>query len=111
MSRDREKKLTERALKTRAAAHERIIKNATIQFRLDANNMEKILRLADDKKMGVGVLARMWVIERLHKELGIINQEALANQSLSERLAQLQTQIDSLSKIIQSSSSKRAKAS
>ncbi len=67
---DRKKRLEDRARKTRAQAHERVIKDATIQFRLDADNMERILTLADERRTGVGVLARMWVLERLNQELG-----------------------------------------
>jgi len=67
---DRKKRLEDRARKTRAQAHERVIKDGTIQFRLDAENMERILGLADERRTGVGVLARMWVLERLNQELG-----------------------------------------
>ena len=110
MNTEREKKLKERALRTRAAAHQRVVKDATVQFRLDAETIERLLGLADDKRMGVGVLARMWIIERLNKELGIINQETFATQSLNERLTQLQIQMDTLSKVMQSTITKRAKA-
>lgn len=63
------KKLTERAEKTRKAAHERVVKRGILHFRLDQETMEKLLRLADQRKTGAGVLARMWVVERLEQEL------------------------------------------
>jgi hypothetical protein len=45
-----------------------VVKDGTIQFRLDAENMERLLKLADERGTGIGVLARMWVLERLNKE-------------------------------------------
>ena len=111
MSNERKKRLKERAQKTRIAAHQRVIKDGTVQFRLDAENMERLLGLADQKRTGAGVLARMWVLERLNKELGIVTQEEFAAKSLNERLMQLQIQIDSLSKVMKTTATKRAKAS
>lgn len=71
---EKNKKLEERINKTRAAARDRVVKDGTIQFRLDAENMEKLLSVADDRRTGAGVLARMWVLERLKHELDSINQ-------------------------------------
>ena len=67
---NRKKQLEERIQKTRAAAHNRVVKDGTVQFRLDADNMEKILKLSDERRTGSGVLARMWVLERLKQEIG-----------------------------------------
>jgi len=111
MNNERDKGLKERAQKTRIAAHKRVIKDGTVQFRLDAVNMERLLGLADEKRTGAGILARMWVLERLNKELGIVTQEAFAAKSLNERLMQLQTQIDALSKVMKNTITKQAKAS
>ena len=68
MSTERMKRLEQRASKTRTLAHERIIKDATVQFRLDSESMERLLNLADERRTGVGVLARIWVLERLNLE-------------------------------------------
>lgn len=68
MNTERLKRLEKRVRKTRALAHERIIKDATVQFRLDSEGMERLLTLADERRTGVGVLARMWVLERLNLE-------------------------------------------
>lgn len=62
-------KLQARFKKTQEAAHERVVQRGTIQFRLDAAGMENLLRLADACKTPAGVLARMWVMERLSQEL------------------------------------------
>lgn len=70
MKRKRSPELEERISKTKAAAHERVVKDGTVQFRLDAKNMERLLHVADDRRTGVGVLARMWVLERLQQESG-----------------------------------------
>jgi hypothetical protein len=61
--------LQARVDKTRAEAHQRVVANGKIQFRLDPETMELLLRLADDRRTGAGVLARMWVCERLQHEL------------------------------------------
>jgi len=54
--------------KTRTDAHKEIVTAGKIQFRLDAETMELLLRTADARGTGAGVLARMWVIERLKAE-------------------------------------------
>ncbi len=45
-------------------------KDGSVQFRLDADKLELLNRVAAQKRTGAGVLARMWVIERLEKETG-----------------------------------------
>lgn len=55
--------------KTRADAHREAVAAGKIQFRLDPETMELLLRYADDHFIGAGVLARMWVKERLAQEL------------------------------------------
>ncbi len=68
MNTEYRKRLAERVKKTRAAAHNRVVKDGTIQFRLDRENMERLLKLADARRTGAGVLSRMWVLERLNIE-------------------------------------------
>jgi hypothetical protein len=107
---DRQKRLEERAAKTRASAHDRVVKDGTIQFRLDAENMERLLKLADERGTGTGVLARMWVLERLNKE-SFNNADILSTfVAATEQLAELQTQMNSLSKVVQTMLAKQAKA-
>lgn len=45
-------------------------KDGSVQFRLDADKLEALNKVAAQKRTGAGVLARMWVIERLEKEAG-----------------------------------------
>jgi len=45
-------------------------KDGSVQFRLDADKLEALNKVAAQKRTGAGVLARMWVIERLEKEVG-----------------------------------------
>jgi hypothetical protein len=104
MNNSRIKKLKERARETKSAAHKRVIKDGTIQFRLDAENMERLLTLADKKRTGAGVLARMWVLDRLNKEL-------LPYIDSAEYLTQLQSQLNNLSKLMHEMISRQAKAS
>jgi hypothetical protein len=139
MSNERIKRLKERAKKTRAAAHERVVKDGTIQFRFDAENMDRLLRLADEKRTGAGVLARMWVLERLNQELAndvdtlsrsafaapltseeiqlmravsrnMVAQEVSSTKPWVEQLADLQKQMGFLSQLMQELISKQAKA-
>lgn len=64
----RSPELQARINKTRADAHKEIVTAGKIQFRLDAETMELLLRTADERRTGAGVLARMWVMERLKAE-------------------------------------------
>jgi lipoate-protein ligase A len=108
---NRQKRLEERAAKTRAAAHDRVIQDGTIQFRLDAENMDRLLKFADERRTGTGVLARMWVLEKLNKET-IDNADVLsAFVTATEQLTELQTQMNSLSKVVQTMLPNQAKAS
>jgi hypothetical protein len=54
----------------RKEAHQKVVERGQVQFRLDPEYMEDLLRLADEKGTGYGVLARMWVCERLEQERG-----------------------------------------
>jgi len=136
MSDKRTTRLKERAKRTRSAAHERVIKDGTIQFRLDAANMERLLKLADDRRIGAGVLSRMWVLERLNHESAtkstttsivfdapLTSEEiqlmravsrsvltpAKANKkSFAAQLTQLQAQIGTLSRLMQDMLAKQA---
>src|SRR3990167_1359146 len=49
----------------KSEAHERVLSRGLVQFRLDRESMEELLRLSDEKGLGYGVLARMWICERL----------------------------------------------
>ncbi len=51
------------------AQSKRITKDGTVQFRLDSDKMELLNGVADERRMGAGVLARMWVLERLEREI------------------------------------------
>ncbi len=42
-------------------AHERVLKRGLVQYRLDENLMAELLKVADDRGLGYGVLARMWL--------------------------------------------------
>lgn len=105
------KTLAERAKRTKAAAHKRVVKDGTIQFRCDAENMERLLKLADERRTGAGVLARMWVLERLNKETPAGTNTLSALMAATEQLSELQSQLNSLSKIVQKMLSQQAKAS
>jgi hypothetical protein len=67
-SKSRSPELQARIDKTRATAHKEVVAAGKIQFRLDAQTMELLLKTADERCTGAGVLARMWVIERLRAE-------------------------------------------
>jgi hypothetical protein len=70
MNNNRKEEARKRIRQTKDAAHERVVKDGTIQFRLDAANMERLLKVADECQTGAGVLARMWVLDRLNNEIG-----------------------------------------
>jgi len=49
-------------------AHESVLARGLVQFRLNRNSMQRLLETADAKGLGYGVLARMWLCERLEQE-------------------------------------------
>ncbi len=109
MKNERIKRLEQHAKKTKAAAHKRVVKDGTIQFRLNAENINRLLTLADSKRIGAGVLARMWVIERLDKELSINAKGNSLTKPFAEKLTQLQVQIDAIAKLMQEMSMSQSK--
>ena len=66
-------KMTKEELKRRKAelkkiAHAEIIKREVMQFRLEPENIEKLYRIAAQKRKPVGTLVREWMIERINTE-------------------------------------------
>ncbi len=66
----KEKKLTaqERLEKLRVNARKAISVAGTVQFRLDEETMLLLMKAADQKKIPLGTLVRMWTVERLNSE-------------------------------------------
>jgi|LakMenEpi03Aug12_release.lakeMendotaPanAssembly.Ray.scaffolds.fasta_scaffold288953_2 hypothetical protein len=58
----------DRVDKLRAAAKKNVAQRGTVQYRLDEETMSRLMKVADAKKTPVGVLARMWMVERLDHE-------------------------------------------
>jgi len=58
----------ERLDKLRAQAKKEIAVAGTVQFRLDEETMLLLMKAADQKKMPLGTLVRMWTVERLVSE-------------------------------------------
>ncbi len=52
----------------RAEAKKEVAIRGTVQYRLDEETMLRLMRIADLKKTPFGVLARMWMVERLSQE-------------------------------------------
>lgn len=65
-----EKKLTaqERLNKLKTQAQKEISVAGTVQFRLDEETMRLLMKAADQKKLPLGTLVRMWTVERLETE-------------------------------------------
>jgi hypothetical protein len=85
----RSTQLQARIEKTRADAHKEVVSAGKIQFRLDAETMELLLHTADERRTGAGVLARMWVVERLRSEK--TGQDPI--KELDRRLRRIEKQI------------------
>jgi hypothetical protein len=66
------KKKEEFAKRVQKHAEESLVKDGTVQFRLDGEMMYLLLELAKYKRTPHGVLARMWVVERLRNEVSQI---------------------------------------
>ncbi len=58
----------ERLGKLRTQAKKEIAVAGTIQFRVDEETMLLLMHAADQKKMPLGTLVRMWTVERLASE-------------------------------------------
>lgn len=58
----------ERVQQTGAAAKKSVAQRGNVEFRLDEETMLRLMKLADAKKMPLGVLARQWTEERLNEE-------------------------------------------
>ncbi len=52
----------------RAQAEKDLSVAGTVQFRLDEETMLVLMKAADDKKIPLGTMVRMWTVERLKKE-------------------------------------------
>ena len=63
-----DEKLKKRIEKTRREATERVNKEALVQFRIEAHVLDALWAEANKRCLPVGVLARMWVLERLQQE-------------------------------------------
>jgi hypothetical protein len=64
------RKLTaqERLERLQAKAKNELSVAGTVQFRLDEETMLLLMKAADQKKMPLGTLVRMWTVERLANE-------------------------------------------
>ncbi len=52
----------------RAKAKKEVSVAGTVQFRVDEETMLLLMKAADQKKMPLGTLVRMWTVERLAAE-------------------------------------------
>jgi hypothetical protein len=58
----------ERLDKLRTQAKKEVSVAGTVQFRMDEETMLLLMKAADEKKMPLGTLVRMWTVERLKTE-------------------------------------------
>lgn len=58
----------DRVDRLRGEAKKNVTQRGTVQYRLDEETMSRLMKVADSKKTPVGVLARMWMVERLDLE-------------------------------------------
>lgn len=58
----------ERLARLRSAAKKELAVKGTVQFRLDEGSMLRLMQAADSKKVPLGTLVRMWMVERLDAE-------------------------------------------
>ena len=61
-------RLTRRIEKIRREAGERLNKDAVVQCRVEARQMDQLQEIASAKGLSVSALTRMWLIERLQQE-------------------------------------------
>lgn len=51
-----------------------VVPAGTVQFRIDSEIQDLLTRVANHKRTPPGVLARMWVVERLYEEANKMRQ-------------------------------------
>jgi len=68
LSKDNQKRLA----KLKAEAHERILKRDFVQFRVDEQMMDLLLKVANHKRQPVGVMIRDWVAQHLSEEAKLL---------------------------------------
>lgn len=75
----------------RKEAHNRVLKNEVMKFRLEENNLDRLLKLAKKLNKPAGALVREWVIEKLdqiekgRKESPEIKAISIITDSLSKK--------------------------
>ncbi|MBX9721612.1 MAG: BrnA antitoxin family protein [Candidatus Obscuribacterales bacterium] len=73
-------------------AKQAVAQRGSIQFRLDPEMMSILLETADKKRVPAGVLARMWIVERLELlQTGTDNSETLNN--IMQRLKSIESKL------------------
>lgn len=60
--------LAEQMQRTKEQAKKEVAFRGVVQYRVDEETMLRLMAIADKKKVPFGVLARMWMVERLDKE-------------------------------------------
>ncbi len=56
----------------KAVAHERVLKQEFVQFRVDAPMMDLLQKVADHKRKAVGVMLREWTEQKLADEVQLL---------------------------------------
>lgn len=64
----RQQRLSKRVEDIRREAAERLTKDAVIQCRVEAGQMDQLQEIARAKGLSVSALTRMWLLERLRQE-------------------------------------------
>lgn len=58
----------DRLARLRKESKKELSVRGTVQFRLDEDSMLRLMQAADMKKIPLGTLVRMWMVERLDQE-------------------------------------------
>ncbi|MBZ0185735.1 MAG: hypothetical protein K8F91_05730 [Candidatus Obscuribacterales bacterium] len=65
---DKKKSANERLNRLRKQAKKELSVASTVQFRMDEETMLVLMKAADEKKVPLGTLVRMWTVERLRAD-------------------------------------------
>ncbi len=88
----------------RQEAHENVLARGLVQFRLDRKSMQRLLETADAKGLGYGVLARMWLCERLEQEQSNLSKSSMQAKDIRRIVRQ------EIEEVLNGAAGKRAKA-
>ncbi len=99
MTKMSKKQLEQRKVGMTSRARAAVAKTETMQFRLDAENIQLLYEMAVSQRKPVGAMVREWVLERLQFESLHVGKKSSPHPSISpKRVMEMQAELLELAK-------------